>query len=127
MILTSSKFSSNNSFNLKRHLALATGVVLLQSEKASLAASTAVSISSLVEIGTLAIVLPVAGFTTSRMSPLDSTHYPPMKFLIVFISFIGSSRSAIPNVLRPNLSHESSFTRAIMNHSLSEATIMLYS
>ncbi len=77
ILLSSSKFSSINSFSLKRHLALASGGVLRHSGNTSLAASTAESISSFVEMGTLAMALQVAGFTTSTSFPSDSVHSPP--------------------------------------------------
>ncbi len=99
ILLSSSKRSSINSFSLNRHLTLARGGVLLHSGKASLATSTAASISSLVEIGTFAITLHVAGFTTSISSPFGSTHSPSMWFLRASTSFIGSSRITITSQL----------------------------
>jgi len=52
--------------NLARHRTLASGVVLRQSGKASLVASVAVFTSSLVDIGTFAMVFYVAGFMISK-------------------------------------------------------------
>ncbi len=78
-LLTSSKCSSISSFNLKRYLTLATGVVFLHMGKVSLATFTASSISSRVETGTLANTFCVAGFITFKIfSDLDLTHSPPM-------------------------------------------------
>ena len=58
------------------------GVFDLPPSHAFLAASTARSTSSAVPRGTSAITSPVAGFSTSIVSPLDdSTHSPPMNCL----------------------------------------------
>src|SRR5438034_1308981 len=57
------------------------GVVSSHSGSAFFAACTARSTSSADELGTSAIVSPVAGFRTSMVSPPQaSTHSPPMKF-----------------------------------------------
>ena len=58
------------------------GVFDRHSSHALLAASTARSTSSAVPRGTSAITSPVAGLSTSIVSPLDdSTNSPPMKCL----------------------------------------------
>src|SRR5919204_4078062 len=58
------------------------GVVSNHSGSAFFAACTARSTSSAVARGTSAIVSPVAGFSTSIVSPLaESTHSPPTRFL----------------------------------------------
>jgi len=58
------------------------GVLSRHSDQAFLAASTARSTSSADPRGTSAITSPVAGFSTSIVSPLDdSTHSPPMNCL----------------------------------------------
>jgi len=72
-----SSFALSRSFNLNRGLIrLATGVVL-HPGYASVAASIARFVSSVVESGTLAIISLVAGFSTSRY-PLffGSIHSP---------------------------------------------------
>src|SRR5258708_6957759 len=58
------------------------GVFSSQPGSAFLAAATARLTSSPVQLGTSAITSPVAGLSTSIVSPLaESTHSPPMKFL----------------------------------------------
>src|SRR5512143_3381234 len=55
------------------------GVLCCQVSKAVAAASTARSTSSAFEAGTLAMTLPSAGFSTSRVAPdAESTHWPPV-------------------------------------------------
>ena len=57
------------------------GVVSSHSGRAFFAACTARSTSSALERGTSAIVSPVAGFSTSMVSPpAASTHSPPTRF-----------------------------------------------
>ncbi len=102
MRLNSSKFSSINSLSRNRHLTRARGGVLLQSGKASCAAVTAASISLLVDMGTWAITLSVAGFTTFSLGPLESTHSPLIQFLSCKGSLIGSSRIDICPMLLSN-------------------------
>ncbi len=79
---SSSACSSSASASLFRTSHRSAGVVSPQSpKKARSAASTALSMSSAVEFGTAAITSPVAGLTTSMVSPeVESAALPLMWF-----------------------------------------------
>ena len=75
----SSAFSSITSASLSSISPRSRGVESSHSGRASFAAWTARSASSAVLAGTSAIVSPVAGLSTSIVSPpAESTHSPPM-------------------------------------------------
>ncbi len=79
---SSSACSSITSASLCRSSERSFGVESSHSGSAFLAASTARSTSSALQLGTSAIVSPVAGLITSIVSPeAASTHSPPTKFL----------------------------------------------
>ena len=79
---SSSAFSSIASASLSSSSIRSFGVLSSQSGSAFAAAPTARSTSSAPARGTSAITSPVAGFSTSIVSPESaSTHSPPTKFL----------------------------------------------
>ena len=79
---SSSAFSSITSARPSRSSIRSLGVLPRHSLQAFLAASTARSTSSALELGTSAITSPDAGLRTSIVSPLDdSTKSPPMNCL----------------------------------------------
>src|SRR5438876_3584646 len=81
------------------------GVVSSHSGNAFFAACTARSTSSADELGTSAMVSPVAGFRTSIVSPLEaSSHSPPTRFLCWdTVTLISSSSSSGMSLYRGDL------------------------
>src|ERR671939_2111404 len=97
---SSSAFSSIRSASFSSSSCRSAGVVSSHSGSAFLAASTARPTSSAVELGTSAIVSPVAGLRTSIVPPSsESTHSPPTKFLwcdtVTLISLLPFARSSL--------------------------------